>query len=325
MVGNDHSKPVRSIHQTQYSIGAAGSPSKGNPGNSFSGSVKQNPFSTVDVPADIGKGRRSLGSSGKDLDRQNDIGGRLPAGIQNADNGFGTSGGVAGYAVGIGKTEETIGRPEEEFADQMKPTLVTGQGAQREEEDPDEALKRINDEIMAVNVSVELEMAARRADAMAKQMAKRANNAGGDGGDDSRNANNGSGEHTNNQDDKDDDNDHNGDKKNGDGGREIAGDAGDGSANGTDARWINQDRVKDSLAHAPGGAGTTDYAPGEEGGTAGESGIGPGNFKDMDPSQVHTFDGADAISHNFEDLNQKTQSVIKDGGPATAEIHSAQD
>lgn len=128
IIGKAHSKPTGSIHPSQNSVSVAGSPSKINSGKSFPASAKQNPFTTAHVSAEIGKGRRSLGSLGKDLGRRNDLGGQLPAGIKNSGNSFGKTGGAAGYAAGIGKTNRTIGPVRETFADQMKPRLVTGKG-----------------------------------------------------------------------------------------------------------------------------------------------------------------------------------------------------
>ena len=128
------------------------------------------------------------------------------------------------------------------------------------------------------------------------------------------------------KDNGDSDNEDNDDDKNGksnNGGMEV--DQGPDDNSTADGRWIDQAKVKDTQTSGPGGKGTVDFAPGEEGGSTGEGGIGPGNFKDMSPSQVHTVDGMDAISHEFEDLNQNIQDNIKNGGPATTQIHTTQD
>jgi hypothetical protein len=242
------------------------------------------------IPRDLGKAVNIQ----RDLGKTNSISGRMPAGHNTPAAGFGSTGGAAGLAKGVGQ-RDGVGSVKDEFSHLTGPRFVQGDGShiqgqetgeQQNQKQPDEmtfteeeskadydAWKKTYDAVLedpsetAAGDPTWATVAERKkADELAVLLM---------------------------EDPKSE--------------RMVD----EGPTDGTpDIRHINSDKMKGIFAGSPG----IRFAPGEE--SAGGGPVDPGRLSEIQSSQtqIHTFEGGVPESSNFEDLSKKVQDAIKSGG-----------
>jgi hypothetical protein len=251
------------------------------------------------IPKDLGKAVNIR----RDLGKTNSISGRMPAGHISPAAGFGSTGGAAGLAKGVGQ-RDGVGSVKDEFSDLMGPTLRTGAGAHRQGDTWDLVIGNTTYTNVPEKVAQDMMGAA---------------DAAREGGPDEEAEIHGLiastySEYieptTKNKDGKEV-------KKKDLEVQETSSErtVDEGPTDGTpDIRHINPDTIKGIFAGSPG----IRLAPGEE--SAGEGGdINPGQLGEIlsNQTQILTFEGGVPKSISFEDLSEQAQKRIKDGGFST--------
>lgn len=257
----------------------------------------------VNIAPGLDRSKQDLGSAGVDMDRRKDLG--VP-GHSMPGGGIGSRSGASDYTKGIGQ-RDGVGSVKDEFSDQMGPTIKIGAGAQKQgqETDDDKSKNTMTREQVILlmvdqNEAGEDVIKSERGEFVFGDVNDLADqdleymtgvDINGDGQACCR--------------------DKNGkivppptkEERTADGG------PGENDPDGI----VDPGRIKSRGSVITGGP---QVVPGEE---AGEGGISPGDFHDLGPSQVHTFDDGSPSSNKFEDLNKQLQKTIIQNGPAIKE------